>query len=323
MKVIKSYIKKIKRLLVKFKILFYYISKFSLSNHKTEKEIIIVFDGKIQHGGLVDRLKGIVSFYQIAKSINANFKIYFKHPFELNLFLEPNQFNWNATEEDLNWNPLNTKILYLMDDFQTNPKELISNSEMKKFIVYANIDYSNMTDQTLDLDQQNKLWRTSFYELFNKSNYLKTALSSMILNNKTIAIHTRFTSILGDFKDSMQREVSDQRKTLIIEALKMSILKIAIENQGKEICVFSDSIRFLNEIRLNTSYKVFDGNPKHIDFDKKKTDEMGNHLKTFIDFFLIAECEKTFLLKTNEMYNSAFGKYAAIIGNSDFKVISL
>jgi len=323
MKIINKLKKEIKKALVKGKIFCHYFNKISFSSQPEKKQIIIVFDGIFQHGGLVDRLKGIVSFYQIAQKEGIDFKIYFKHPFELNFFLEPNLFNWNATEDDLKWNPLNTKILYLIDNFKINPKEFISKSNKKKFIVYANIDYSNTIHEALDLSEQNNLWRTSFHELFKKSDYLDRVLSSTASNNTTIAIHTRFTSILGDFKDTTKREVSDERKTAIITVLKKSILEIAKENPGKEICVFSDSILFLNEIKLNTHYKVFDGIPKHIDFDKKKENAIEEHQKTFTDFFAIAENDKVFLLKTKEMYNSAFGKYAAILGNCDFKIISV
>jgi hypothetical protein len=323
MKVIKKYKKKVKRMFVKVKLLFQYCNKISFSNSFERKQIIVVLDGKIHHGGLVDRLKGIVSFYQIAKEVDADFKIYFKHPFELSLFLESNQLIWNASEEDLKWNPLDTKILYLNDDFEINPKEFILKSNKRKFIVYANIDYSNKIYAASDLKVQNDLWRTSFQELFRKSSYLETALLEAKPNKKSIAIHTRFTSILGDFKDSTKREVSALRKKEIIEALKMSILQIEKENPEKEICIFSDSILFLNEIKLNTHFKVFEGIPKHIDFDKKKQNSIDEHQKTFTDFFTIAQSEMVFLLKTKEMHNSAFGKYAAIIGSCDFKIVSI
>jgi hypothetical protein len=323
MKVIKKYIKRIRIILIKGKILIHYFDKFSFSCQPEKKQIIMVFDGKIQHGGLVDRLKGIVSFYQIAQKVEADFKIYFKHPFELNFFLEPNLLDWNATEEDLKWNPMSTDILYLIDNFKVNPKVYISKSSKKKFIVYVNIDYSATTHEALNLKEQNDLWRISFHELFKKSDYLKTSLSSIASNNNTIAIHTRFTSILGDFKDTTQREVSDERKAAIMTSLKNSILEIATENPGKEIYVFSDSIRFLNDIKRHTPYKVIDGMPRHIDFDKNETVNIENHIKTFIDFFLIAESEEIFLLKTKEMYNSAFSRYAAIVGNKTFEIINM
>ena len=177
MKAIKKYKKAIKKILVKGKLLLHYCNKTSFSSLSEPKQIIIVFDGQFQHGGLVDRLKGIISFYQIAKETKADFKIYFKHPFELNLFLEPNLFDWNATEDDLKWHPFHTDILYLMDDFKANPKEYISKSNKRKFIVYANIDYSSTIHEGTDLKQQNDFWRLSFQELFKKSDYLNDEIS--------------------------------------------------------------------------------------------------------------------------------------------------
>ena len=53
---------------------------FSKSNHAT---IIICFDGVVSHGGLLDRLKGVISFYEVAKKKNVDFKIHFNHPFHL------------------------------------------------------------------------------------------------------------------------------------------------------------------------------------------------------------------------------------------------
>ena len=77
MKKIKSKISKNIKLL---KFYFLYFNKITFKNKtKGRKEIIIVFDGNFPHGGLVDRLKGILSFYQVAKKTDADFKIYFKN----------------------------------------------------------------------------------------------------------------------------------------------------------------------------------------------------------------------------------------------------
>ncbi|WP_348810501.1 hypothetical protein [Flavobacterium maritimum] len=268
-------------------------------------------------------MKGIVSFYQIAKKVNADFKIYFKHPFEINLFLESNLYNWNSNAADLQWNPASTEILYLMDDFNTNPKELIISSNKKKFIVYSNIDYSITINEGFNLDEQNAAWRRSFHELFKKSDYLNSKIVSLFLENKRIAIHTRFTSILGDFKDSSHKVVSNERKEEIRETIKNTVMEISKANQGDVIYVFSDSINFLNYIKRQTSCKVIEGDPKHIDYTKHSKVSIENHLKTFADFFVIAESETVFLLKTEEMHNSAFAKYAAIVGDKEFKTINI
>ena len=122
-KLLKHFIKYIKLFIIYFPFLNFIKTK--------QKEIIIVFDGNFGHGGLVDRLKGIVSFYAISKEINADFKIYFKHPFQLDTFLEPNQYNWLATDSDLNWNPFQTKFLFLMDNFSFNWKKTM-NQWMKR-----------------------------------------------------------------------------------------------------------------------------------------------------------------------------------------------
>jgi hypothetical protein len=308
----------VKPFFIKGKVFFLFFNKISFSKNNNVKEIIIVFDGNFQHGGLVDRLKGIISFYQIAKKINANFKIYFKHPFELNLFLEPNDYGWIANKEDLKRNPFTTKTLHLLDNFDANPLDVITKSNKKKFIVYSNIDYSKSINNELSSTEQEIKWRTSFFELFKKSDYLNKTLLALALNEKRIAIHTRFTSILGDFRDTTQNVVSEKRKQEIISEVTKSILEIETKNPEKTICIFSDSINFLNNIKETTNYKVIEGKPQHIDFDKKAESNIENHLKTFVDFFAIAESEQVYLLKSKEMYNSAFSKYAAIVGGKEF-----
>lgn len=308
----------IKPAVKKVKVYLYYFKNISFKKTSKKKEIVIVFDGKFQHGGLVDRLKGVVSFYQIAKKIDADFKIYFNNPFELKFFLEPNIYNWTATDCDLKWNPISTKMLYFMDDFKSNPYQIIKKSKKKKFIVFANIDYCKTINPELDIMKQNESWKKHYDELFKKSNYLDAKIASLNLKSDRIAIHTRFTSILGDFKDVGSKAVSVDRKNEIINDLKNQITRIEKQNTDKEIYIFSDSISFLNNIKSTTNYNVIDGTPQHIDFDKKNQNNMEKHLKTFIDFYAIANSQKIFLIRTKEMYNSAFSKYAAIVGGNEF-----
>ena len=320
MKKIKSKISKNIKLL---KFYFLYFNKITFKNQeeKSKKEIIIVFDGNFPHGGLVDRLKGILSFYQVAKSIDADFKIYFKNPFDLKEFLVPNAYDWTSTAADLSWNPFSTKILYLMLNFNFNPIEYISKSNKKKFIVFCNIDYSNAIDGTLNMAEQQKNWSNSFRELFKKSTYLDTEYSKLNIQENAVAIHARFTSLFGDFKDSPKDIATPERKKEIKSVLKNEIDKIALENKAKNVYVFSDSIQFLDFIKQETNYVVFEGKPQHIDSDKN-SNELDSHIKTFLDFYAISACEKVFLIRTKDMYNSAFSKYAAIVGNKEFKIIN-
>lgn len=308
----KEIIKKLKLGYKYIKLFLIYLPHLTFTKTK-KKEIIIVFDGNFGHGGLVDRLKGIVSFYAISKEINADFKIYFKHPFQLDTFLEPNQYNWLATETDLKFNPLQTKFLFLMDNFSFNWNQAIKHSNKQKFIVYANIDYLNQIYNDLENEMLKIKWSELFQELFKKSNLLQNELENLNLPTEYAAVHTRFTSLLGDFNDTSIRSVSEKRKTEMMNLLNEKITKS--DNELPK-AVFSDSIIFLNFIKENSDVIVLEGKPSHVDVKNSGSDD--DNLKTFVDFFVISEAKRIYLLRTKEMYNSAFSKYASYLYNKSF-----
>ena len=57
----------------------------------------------------------------------------------------------------------------------------------------------------------------------------------------------------------------------------------------------------------------------HIDYNENNSFEI--HLKTFLDFFLIANATKIYLLRNGKMYKSGFPKSASMIYNIPFLVI--
>lgn len=313
----KQIIKKLK-LMYKYIVLFLiYLPHLTLKK-KHKKEIIIVFDGNFGHGGLVDRLKGIVSFYAIAKEIDADFKIYFKHPFQLETFLKPNEYNWLATESDLKFNPFQAIFLFLMDNFSFDWIKKIKKSKKQKFIIYANIDYLDSIYPNLATEKLKENWSSLFQQLFTKSTLLKEELEKLNLPEEYIAIHTRFTSLLGDFNDTSSRSISEKRKNEVLTLIKNQIEQI---DSSLPKIVFSDSITFLNYIKANSNVVVLEGNPSHVDVKNSKSDD--ENLKTFIDFFVISEAKRIYLLRTNEMYNSAFSKYASFINNNKFHNLNI
>ena len=313
----KKILKFIKKKIKLIKIFFLYSTNISLYTNNNKKEIIIIFDGNISHGGLVDRLKGIVSFYAIAKQTNARFKIYFTSPFNLECFLVPNQFNWIADKNDLKWNPFKSKFLLLNDNFNFNWKKSIQKTKKNKIFVYANIDYL----PTIFNEKIEDQWLESFWELFKISDFLNEKIKLEILPQNYISIHTRFTSLLGDFKDTANKKVSNDRKNQIFDQIKRAIKIIENQNSNIPVIVFSDSIIFLDFIKSNTNYIVLAGKPNHIDINNDKT--IDSNMKTFLDFFILSKSEAIYLVRTNDMYNSAFSKYAAIAGNTKFNSIVL
>lgn len=309
--------KKISRFQKKLAIYAAYSQKISFKKSPS-KRIIICYDGLFPHGGFVDRLKGIVSFYEVSKQLGYEFFIQFDHPFELSVFLEPNKVQWQIDRENLQWNPAKTKFLYLMNDLGANPLELIQKSNADTFFVYANLDYLPKMYEGEAPSLIEEKWRASFHELFIQSNYLKEALA-VIDTERYVSIHTRFTSLMGDFKDTTKKELSEEQKENLLEKLNQKVNEIASQFEN-DCFVFSDSVIFLNFISKNQGIRIADGTPKHMDtFNKDAT--LENHLKTILDFFLIAKSEKVYFLKIEPMYHSSFSKYAAIVGDTPFKTI--
>lgn len=305
--------KKIKFYYKWFLIWTYYLKRLSFKK-EPKGEIIICFDGIFSHGGVVDRFKGVISFYEIAKRLDYNFFIHFNSPFNLKDFLAPSKTFWIKSK--VYYNPLTTSILYLMNDFKSDPYTSIKNANKNRFIVYSNIDYlEKILDTGIEKDIHLK-WRKNFNELFKPSTLLETKLKTVLSTSNKVAFHTRFTTLLGDFKDTTKLELNELEKIDLIKNVLVEINKKVASFEGYEVFIFSDSIYFLNYIKEKTSYKVLDGVPKHIDLNDN---DIESDLKTFIDFYFMSSCEFVFLVQLPPMYNSNFSKYASIVGNVRFE----
>ena len=89
---------------------------------------------------------------------------------------------------------------------------------------------------------------------------------------------------------------------------------------GKHILVNSDSTTFLQTAAKLDYVYVIPGNITHID-GKNDTDEYNAYEKTFLDFFMIANAERIYLLRTGQMYNSGYPFAASKIYNRPFEKI--
>lgn len=303
----------------KVKIVLFYTQRLTFSKTNEKKTIVVCFDGTFSHGGLVDRIKGMISFYEVAKQLNCDFKIRFDHPFDLTVYFKPNQHDWNLNKK-LKYNPLDTQVFYLMDDFHCNPLDLVSQSKAKTLLIYCNMDYLKKIIPNCSEEQHAMQWRTNFNELFTKSPFLKKELT-LLPDEKCLVFHTRFTSLMGDFKDTTVAVLSEKEKEALKQVLVALIYKKAVLYPDYAVYVLSDSTLFLDYVSCNTNYKVLSGVPKHVDIKKNEAD-LTSHTKTLTDFFFIAGADRVYLLKEGKMYNSGFSKYAAILGDTPFEVLT-
>lgn len=300
------------------KLLQFHAKKISVKRYQ-KKRVIVCFNGVLSHGGLVDRLKGIVSFYEIAKSLDYDFYIQFDDPFSLDVFLEPNVLDWKIDRREVHYHPTKTKIVYTVNNFNINPLELIRKSSAETFLIYANIDYLKILYPHESSEFLETKWKTNFNELFKKSKLLESKLKG-VEKDKYICFHTRFTTLMGDFVDTTSLVLSDVEKEDLIDQLQKKV-QIIIESSNQKCYAFSDSIYFLNTIKVKENVHLVKGNPFHMD-NFKKGSNLEGHLKTVLDFFMISESEKVYFLKIGRMYHSSFSKYAAIIGNKPFEIIT-
>ena len=308
---------------IRSKLLFFKHLKNASFKNVPKKQVIICFDGFSQHGGLVDRLKGIISFYEASKLTGFEFKIYHQFPYQLEVFLEPNLYDWNATEADMKWHFFKTKFLYCMLDFKLNPIAFLQNTKNQKIFVYNNIDYLEKIFPKATKEQLQTIWANAFHTLFKKSEFLQQQINSYNLKQPRLAIHSRFTSILGDFIDTNSKVLPQETQKQLFKDLEQAVSEISNEVNLSNVYIFSDSFTYLNYMKKNTNFNILEGLPLHPDNKKGLKYTHQQHAKTFIDFFAMAESTMIILVRKPFMYPSAYPLYASYIYQKPFKTSTI
>lgn len=297
----------------------------------TKPCIIHVLNNTLKHGGLLDRIKGIVSLYQLAKELDYDFKIFVDpQSFDLFKYLQPKQTELICLKDEF-W--LNRKIarpLYL-NDYRPDSKgallQLFS-SDYLQFHVYGNQDYIPLLQPLLTKDAYGAYWAMLFHQLFSFVPELihHAGLQLMKSDASIVGIHSRFMGLLGDFEDvnDVRLEASAQQY-LLNDCLK-AVDDIASLQQHHLLLVVSDSVRFLQAVKLNA---IAHGYDSRIIIDEKNIGHIDvNHhddvlLKAFSDFYLLCQCKKIYQIRLGGMYRSQFSRYASYIADTTLQEVTL
>lgn len=295
-------------------------------NEKSSKpgeEPIYIFmvNGYSWHGGLSDRFKGAITVYNWCKNNNKQFRINWISPFDLSRYITPNQYNWIIKKEDVIYSP-DTNVVYVM--YNKNIDKLIQNGKAFKLINhYFDKRLSPNGSQTHIYTNagpnDNILFGRLFNELFKPSELIEKELNkhwAIIKKSDYISVSFRFVQLLGDFKDSSGIILENSKRIKLINQ-SLNVLDKLYNDNNCRILVTSDSITFLNEAKKRKYVYVAEGRVGHIDFES--SDEVN--IKTFVDFYLIANAKKVYLAKSNLMYNSDFARRASMLNNLEFKLI--
>ena len=278
---------------------------------------VVFVNDCILHMGLADRLKGILTFYQLSKKHRRPFYIHWTLPYPLTDYLVPANYDWRIDSSEISFDTRYTLPVKTLSNTRGNHiNKLIIEGWLKR----SRKDIHVVSNWPLYEDLYPKL----FNELFRPSPLLEEALRPYEAKGRYYSYTFRFMRLLGDFED-VRGDIldEDEREKLIQKNLKE--LKKLMESlpKGYKALVTSDSGTFLSRVEGSDS-RIFTvpGNRIHpvafFHHREKVSVNPDSFLKSFVDFFLIMRAEKVYALTTDKMYNTGFPKVAAKIGNKPF-----
>lgn len=138
-----------------------------------------------------------------------------------------------------------------------------------------------------------------------------------------MSVTFRFQQLLGDFKEGNFPELPKEEKDKLIEKSIEAIKKVKQENpKSKKILVTSDSVTLLNRASELDFVYVIPGELVHMGYSNDGKDEQ-KHLKSFLDFFMIARADRVYFAKAPMIYGSTFALTASKVYNKPYIEIDL
>jgi len=281
------------------------------------RTIIFMLDGKLDiasRSGLSDRFRGMTMFYKVSKILDTDFKINFTSPQNLSHFLVPNKHNWLIEEKDICYNAkysiifneiFSTDYSWIGTFQETKLNDILT--EVKKFLP----KYQQIHAYTNCCVPDNE-YSILFEELFKPSVELQKSIEENMnkIGNDFISVTFRFQQLLGDFVEGLFPVLNKEEQSFLIERCIEHLLEIHAENIGKRILVTSDSVTFLNAVKRFDFVYTIPGRVIHMN-NLLETD-INIFMKSFVDYFMISNAKKIYLVIDGKMYESGFAYRASL-----------
>ena len=270
-----------------------YWSKFQLKRASKKNVLYFIFEPDVPHPGLADRLKAVISLYNVAKANGYEFKFYFETPFRLSDYLMPKK-DWEYVLSDLEYSLIDTRIIN-----ETSWHKITSLKPNKQYHCY-NYAGNDMPWQFKDTGYTS---HDLFQELFSPSTLLLEAYNDLnITDENYISVQFRFVNALEQFEGytffDNHLETEEERQQLI-KKCRNCITDIIAENEGKAIYVFSDSKTFLDALDEDPeSLEAILGGENGILNQIENTVEMA--LKASVGFFDVKQSSIDSDIKNSE-----------------------
>lgn len=280
---------------------------------------IVMFDGRVPkgHGGLSDRLWGILSTYKYCIDNDIDFRINFVSPYKLEEFLEPNEYDWSIHSSEISYNLTSSRPFYLSMFYRDPVRDYIRMNKLMKKSINQNHVYTNT--RTITDAEYGNLFNT----LFKPSKILQQAIdeNKAKIGKPYITLTFRFQQLLGDFSEGNFPilKTEKEKQDLIEKCLQM--VEYLHNIKKMPILVTSESTRFLREAEKFDYVLTIPGKVSHIDFEQG-TENTAVHLKSFVDMMMIANGEEIYMGYIPPLYNTTFPKTCSNIFGKPYRVIT-
>lgn len=274
-------------------------------------------DGSINHGGLTDRHKGILTSYYLSKKHNSDFSIFYISPIHYSNFWHSEQINISK----LSIHPFRFKIWYIYSLHQL--EDFISLNE-RRYNRRTNLIYAN--ENILAYLYENGNWEKHTKTLNSELdalgiNIIKTSFEKEhkdYIENDFEVLHFRCLNYLNDFDDSNLPSIPEDRIAQALDHLHQSLKEKYPDLTGKVF--LSDSLRLLNYFKAK-GHKVFSTEPtKHMDNPGHPKEE---YIKGYQENYLITLSKSIdsyiFYNGRNQPFNSHYAYYAALFDSVPFQ----
>lgn len=290
------------------------------AGRQVPRVVVDMHTGSISVGGLIDRIRGLVSAYLVCRETGREFRIHFTHPFRLDDYLAPAAYDWRISDADVSFSLTDTARVITFAGLDNAPMRRSHHWRM------ARAFRRNRNRQTHVYSNSALCYGSDFGALFRELFRPVPRLESDIrratdaLGAGYVSVSARFLNLLGDFNEEYYSlSITAERRRQLLEACLEVLSGIHRRFPKSRLLVCSDSTTFLGRATRLPYVAVIPGTTTHIANDTPHTWEY--YEKTFLDFYCISRASHSLLLLAPGMYPSGFPYAAARVGGRELETL--
>lgn len=276
-------------------------------------ELVFMADGRMRHGGLSDRLCGIVSAFNYAKKNNLKFKIFFVSPYRLQDILQTADYDWTVDERELSYNIKEAQPVYISHQLKYTDVAKYYHDKLYK-----------LHDKQIHLYTNAKFFKDGeFSALFAELFKPVPMLHNMIEENLSripegyVSLTFRFQQLLGDFKEDGFPTLNSEEKKEQLIGKCLKCVDYLRKETNRVVLVTSDSKTFLARAEEKDGVYTIPGSIRHMEYTQGKAD-ITVDMKSFVDFYMLAKASTIYLCNINPLYHSGFPETASRVYNKPY-----